>query len=288
MAIDYDRLMARHFAPVEATYTRRDTMLYALGLGYGADPMDGEQLRFVYEDHLQAVPSMGAVLATPGFWAREPDTGIDWKMVVHGEQGLVLHRPLPVTGTVVGQTRIDAIVDKGAGRGALGYTTKELRDKATGELLCESKSTAFWRGDGGFGGPTGPTPAPHRLPERASDAALEIATAAGQALLYRLNGDYNPLHADPAVATAAGFARPILHGLCTYGIACRSILRLACGNDAARLKRMNARFTAPVTPGETIRTEIWDDGGGRLSFRATVVERDRVVLGNGYAEVASG
>jgi acyl dehydratase len=142
------------------------------------------------------------------------------------------------------------------------------------------------RGDGGFGGPTGPTPAPHALPERAPDAALDMATLPQAALIYRLSGDMNPLHADPKVAAAAGFPRPILHGLCSFGIAGRAVLKLAAGNDPARLTHMQVRFTAPALPGETIRTEIWR-GGESVSFRAHALEREAVILNNGMARIAA-
>jgi acyl dehydratase len=146
-------------------------------------------------------------------------------------------------------------------------------------------STTFLRGDGGFGGPSGPTPEPHRLPERQPDISVDLPTLPQAGLIYRLSGDYNPLHADPAVAAGAGFSRPILHGLCTFGVAGRAVLRACCDNDQRRLGSFRARFSAPVYPGETIRTEIWRDAQ-TISFRARVPERDIVVLGNGLATLA--
>jgi acyl dehydratase len=162
------------------------------------------------------------------------------------------------------------------------FTERSLTDKATGAPIATLSSTTVMRGDGGFGGPSGPTPEPHRLPARAPDAALDIATLPQAALIYRLSGDMNPLHADPKVAAAAGFARPIMHGLCSFGIAGRALVKLACGNDPGRLAHMQVRFTAPAYPGETIRTEIWRDGA-TVSFRARAVERDAVILSNGLA-----
>lgn len=285
MAIDYQTLKNWPFAPIEHAYAARDSILYALGLGFGADPMDRRQLDFVYEDGLKALPTMAVVLAYPGFWLKEPGTGVDWKKVLHGEQGLKVHEPLPAAGTVVGTTRIDALVDKGAGKGALLYSTREVRDKASGRLLAEVTSCGFLRGDGGFGGPAGATPRPQPIPERAPDAATEITTLPQAALLYRLSGDFNPLHADPDVAHAAGFERPILHGLCTYGVAGHALLKLVCDYDPARLKRMDVRFSAPVYPGETIRTEVWREAEGRFAFRCIAIERKIVVLNNGYAEL---
>jgi acyl dehydratase len=284
MPINYDKLMNWPFGDVEQTYTVRDTMLYALGLGLGADPLDEAQLRFVYEDGLQALPTMPVVLAGPGFWVKDPESGVDWVKVLHGEQGIQLHRPLPAAATVVGRTRITEIVDKGPDRGALIFSERTIRDKATGALLATTTSTTFARGDGGFGGPSRPTPEPHRLPERAPDAVCDLPTLPQAALVYRLSGDYNPLHADPKVAARAGFRAPILHGLCTLGVAGHAILRTQCGYDPARFRSLRLRFSAPVYPGETIRTEMWRDGDV-ISFRARVVERDAVVLNNGRVDV---
>ncbi len=284
MTINYEKLKAWQFPALEHHYTERDTILYALGLGFGANPLDEGQLAFVYEEKLKAVPTLAVVLAYPGFWARNPETGIDWRRVLHGEQGLVIHRPLPPAGAVVGRTRITEILDKGKDKGAILYSSRDVHDKATGDLLCTVSGCAVLRGDGGFGGPTGPQPAPHPTPERAPDLSLDLPTLPQAALIYRLSGDYNPLHADPKVAAAAGFPRPILHGLCTYGIAGHALLNLLCDYNPTRLRRMDCRFTAPVFPGETLRTEIWREGNNQFAFRCRVVERDRVVLNNGMAE----
>ena len=212
----------------------------------------------------------------------DPAVGVDWKKLLHGEQGFVLHRPIPAQGEVIGRSRIVEIVDKGKDRGALAFIERTITDAATGETIATLNSTSFLRGDGGFGGPTGPTPAPHKLPERAPDNVCDLATLPQQALIYRLSGDYNPLHADPEVATHAGFKQPILHGLCSLGVAGHAILKVACGYDPARLRSLKLRFSSPVYPGETIRTEMWIDGKD-VSFRARVVERDIVVLDNGLA-----
>lgn len=284
MAIDYQRLKNWPFPEIEHRYEAKDTILYALGLGLGADPVDAHQLRFVYEDGLKALPTMAAVLAYPGFWAKNPETGIDWKKVLHGEMGFVIHKPLPPSATVVGRTFIEEIIDKGEGKGALLYSRRDVRDNETGDLLASLSSTSFLRGNGGFGGPSGPTRPVHQLPERAPDLTCDLATLPQAALIYRLSGDYNPLHADPGIAKAAGFPRPILHGLCTFGVAGHALLRSLCDYDPARLKRMEVRFSSPVYPGETIRTEIWREGAGRAAFRCRIVERDVVAINNGLAE----
>lgn len=286
MAIDRDRLMGWHFPDVVQTYSERDTMLYALGLGLGADPLDPKQLRFVYEKGLKALPSMAVTLGYPGFWLSNPETGADWKKLLHGEQGLRLMKPLPAAGTVVGRTRVLDVIDKGAGRGALVLTERQLFDQAAGDLLCSMTSTSFLRGDGGFGSPSGPAPAPHRVPEGPPDLEIASPTLPQAALIYRLSGDYNPLHADPAVAQSGGFDRPILHGLCTFGVAAHAVLQGLCDGEPEKLAALNVRFTSPVYPGETIVTQIWRGDGKVSSFRARVRERDLIALDNGRAELA--
>ena len=260
--------------------------LYNFSVGLGQDPMDEQQLDFLYEPRLKVMPSMPVVLASPGFWSRNPDTGIVWQQILHGEQGLVLHRPLPTEGEVVGRSRITGIVDRGEGKGALMYSEREIRDAKTGELLATATSTSFLRGNGGFGGPSRPgEAAASRARARARTSRFDLATRPEQALVYRLNSDLNPLHIDPAVAKQAGFPRPILHGLCTFGTVCHALLRSLCGYDTARFGRMDLRFSSPVFPGETIRTEIWKEDGG-AAFRARVVERDKVVVSNGLFRYA--
>ena len=288
MAIHPDKLFNWPFKEVEQTYTVRDSIIYALGLGFGADPLDEGQLNFTFEERdFKAVPTMAAVLCTPGFWVRDPGSGVDWKKVLHGEQAIELHRPLPPKATIKARSRITDIIDKGKGKGALFFAERTLVDGATDEPLATLKSTTFARGDGGFGGPSGPQPEPHVLPHREPDEVCDLPTLPQAALIYRLSGDPNPLHADPQVAAAAGFDRPILHGLCTLGIAGHAILKTYCDYDTARFKSLKLRFSSPVFPGETIRTEMWRDGKN-VSFRAKVVERDIVVLNNGLSVVSDG
>lgn len=284
MPIVYDKLMATEIAPAEQAYEAKDCMLYALGVGLGHDPMNEEELAFVYEKNLKVLPTMATVLGHTGSLARNPDTGINWIMVVNGEQGFTLHRPLAGHGVVVGRTRIVDVIDKGVGKGALLLTERRITDKPSGELIATVTQTIFCRGDGGFGGPPRRTPAPHPIPIRAPDAVCDLGTRPEMALIYRLSGDYNPLHADPQVAQAAGFARPILHGLGTFGVSGHAMLKAMCGYDPARLVAFSGRFSAPVFPGETIRTEMWRDGAV-VSFRARVMERDVVAINHGRAEV---
>ncbi len=294
MALDYHRLKSWPFADVEQAYGWKDSALYALGVGYGHDPLDERQLRFVYEDRMQAAPTMPVVLAGPGFWVKDPQSGVDWVRVLHGEQSLTLHRPLPVEGTVIGRTAVVGVIDKGREKGAILHQRRTLRDKASGELLATIEHLTFARGNGGFSelannGPAGgdpPPPAKPATPETAPDLVCDLPTMPQSALLYRLCADLNPLHADPAVARAAGFERPILHGLASFGVAGHAILRTCCDYDASRLKSIGLRFSGPVFPGETIRTEIWRSGA-RVQFRARVLERDAIVLSHGVAELAA-
>ncbi|HEY6870269.1 MAG TPA: MaoC/PaaZ C-terminal domain-containing protein [Novosphingobium sp.] len=287
MAIAYDRLMARAFPEIVHRYDWRDSVLYALGLGLGADPLAAGELRFVYEKNLQAMPTMAVVLGHPGFWISEPDAGLDFRKIVHGEQSLVIHAPLAPAATLVARNSVDEIIDKGEGRGALLRVRRDLFDQATGALQSTQVMSMFCRGDGGFGGPTSGRPqAEVTIPERRPDFTVVRPTLPQAALIYRLSGDYNPLHADPEVARAAGFERPIFHGLGTYGIACHALLTACADGEAGTLRELGCRFTAPFLPGESLRTEIWQDGGA-WAFRCTAVERDKVVLDRGRAVFAA-
>jgi acyl dehydratase len=279
MPIDYAALKAFDIPEVRQRVSANDVMLYALSIGLGQDPMDAAQLDYVTEKRLRAMPAMANVLGYAGFWLADPRTGVDAVKLVHGEQSMTIHATLPTEGMVIGKTRVTEIIDKGAGKGALLYSSRDIHD-AGGKLLATIDGTTFLRADGGFGGPSGPVKAPHPLPDRAPDAVLDLATRPEQALLYRLNGDMNPLHSDPELAGRAGFPQPILHGLCSFGVIAHALLKSLCAYDAEKFGRMDLRFTAPVFPGETIRTEIFHEPGG-AAFRARVVERDIIVANNG-------
>lgn len=286
--LNWKEVLDWKFAQVEQRYSARDAILYALGLGYGHDPLDEAGLRYLFEEHpqgLAVVPSLAVVLGGPGAWMRDPRTGIDWVRSLHGEQGLVMHAPLPAEATVIGRNRVTGIIDKGPGKGALLKMERDIVDATTGRLLAVRTSTSFLRGDGGCGAPGAGAARPEPLPARAADARIAIGTRPEQALLYRLSGDYNPVHASPAVARKAGFERPILHGLCTFGIACRALVQEACGGEAHRLVSMNGRFSASVYPGETQTVELWNEGGGRIRFRTRIDARDLTALDFGEAVV---
>ena len=284
MAIDYKKLLAHDIPEVEQQLTKRDTILYALGVGLGADPVDASQLRFVYEKELQALPTMAIILGYPGPWHAQGVFGITRSHVVHGEQGFRILKPLPVEGDITGKTRITGVVDKGKDKGALVMTECAVREKASGDVVCTLTSTTFCRADGGFGGPDGPVKEPHPVPAAPAQHVCDLPTLPQAALIYRLSGDYNPLHADPAYAAKAGFKMPILHGRATFSMAGHAILKTLCGYDPARFVAMEGRFSSPVYPGETIRTEMWRDGNV-VSFRATVPARGATVLNNGRAEI---
>ena len=285
MPIVYEKLLALKIPEVEHSFGLKDCILYALGLGLGQDPLNEDELAFVYEKNLKALPTFALVQGYSPYWLRNPDSGVNWTKVVHGEQGLTLHKPVMAQGTVIGRTRIVEVIDKGEGKGALVFSERTVTDKASGALLATLTQTTFCRADGGFGGPPREAPAPHPIPERAPDITCDLPTRPEMALIYRLSGDVNPLHAEPEFAKAAGFPRPILHGLATFGVAGHALLKSLCGYDPARLAAMTGRFSAPVYPGETIRTEIWRDGKV-ASFRARVLERDVVAVNNGRADIA--
>jgi acyl dehydratase len=286
MAINYEKLVNWSIPEAEQRLTKRDTILYALGVGLGFDPCDAGQLRFVYEEGLLALPTMSIVLGYPGPWHANPELGITRSHVVHGEQGFRIMRPLPVEGDLVGKTRISGVADKGKDKGALLMTESTVRERSSGDVVCTLTSTTFCRADGGFGGPDGPVRVPHALPATKPQHVCDLPTLPQAALIYRLSGDYNPLHADPAYAGKAGFKMPILHGRCTFGIAGHALLKTMCGYDPSRLVAMEGRFSSPVYPGETIRTEMWRDGN-IVSFRSTVPARGVTVLNNGRAEITS-
>jgi acyl dehydratase len=286
MPLNLDKLLSIKIPAVEQSYGPKDCILYALGLGLGQDPTDANELQFVYEKNLKALPTWPLKQGYAPYWLRDGDYGLTFSHAVHGEQGIVLHAPVMTEGQVIGQERVVDVVDKGEGKGALIYSKRTIVDKASGRLLATLMQTTFCRADGGFGGPrerkdAGPR---HLIPERAPDIVCDLPTRPEMALIYRLSGDINPLHADPEFAKAAGFPRPILHGLATMGLAGHALLKTVCGYDPARLTAMSVRFTAPVFPGETIRTEIWRDGGV-ISFRARVMERNVVAIDSGRAEI---
>jgi acyl dehydratase len=281
-------VIERRFEPDLQHFDWRDAALYALGLGMGSDPLDEDELLYVYEGREQrAVPSQCMTLGWPAFWQDDPATGIDWVNILHGEERFELHRPLPLEAAIRATHRIDAVVDKGVGRGALIHFETELVNADTGDALASLRATQFLRNDGGCGNHGAPPPTVGPLSDGVAPSAVaEYRTIPQAALLYRLvSRDYMPIHADPAVARQAGFERPISHGLNTMGLACRAILKHFSPQAPERLRSMFVRFVQPAYPGETIRVELFDEGGGRLRFRARAVERNALVLDRGECQL---
>ena len=281
MPIDYPAVLDLKDETRRFVWTDRDSMLYALAIGMGGDPVNGDELPFVYEKQLKAVPTLATVIAW-GAGVGPERIGLDRSRTLHGEESTSWHAPLPPAGEVIADSRVVAVYDKGD-KGAVVERETVLRDAVTGEPLVTLRRTAFARADGGFGGPTD-GPSPHELPTRAPDAVREFATRRDQALLYRLCGDRNPLHADPEMARAAGFGTPILHGLCTYGICCRAVLAAYCDFEPSRLQSLAVRFSAPVVPGDTITVRLWQDAE-TISFDASVTARGVTVIKNGKAQI---
>lgn len=285
MPITLEALMAQRQDRVSYAYTDRDTMLYALAVGMGHDPLDERELDYVYErrERLRMVPSQAVTVARHNLIY---ECGLRVEKMLHGEQVLTLHRPMPVAATLVADHRVTNVIDKGPERGLLIETDSRV-SLADGTPLFDLYNLYFARGDGGIGSSGGTPRAPYAMPQRAPDLVRSTQTEPRQALLYRLTGDRNVIHADPAIARAMGFARPILHGSCTLGIACREVLAGVCDYDAARIRDFGTRFTSVVYPGERIDTEIWVDGE-QVSFRCRVPARDAVVLDHGRCRIAAG
>lgn len=283
MALVHDKLMSLKRIGDRFSYTDRETMLYAIGIGMGRDPYDENELAFTFEKtKLKTVASMATVIQ------RVPllkDCGYDYSKVVHGEQRLTLHKPLEPEGEVLVDSRVTGAYDKGPGKGAIIYTETAARDAKTNLPLYTLVSTTFARGDGGYGGPNGQGPEPHKLPDRKPDLTAAAETRTDQALLYRLCGDRNPLHADPELAKRVGFPVPILHGLCTYGTACRTVLKEVAKYDHTKIRGFDVRFSSPVYPGETVLTDMWIDGKV-VSFRCRLKEREVTVINNGKCTLA--
>jgi acyl dehydratase len=280
--VTYEKLMSLRSENVPYRYEERDTLLYAVSIGMGRDPLNRSELNFVFEGNpLRVVPTQAVVVARQRLiW----DVGLNVNKFLHGEQKLALHRPMPIAADLLADAWVSEVYDKGAGKGSIIELEGVVRDAADDQPLFSWSSLIFARGDGGIGGSTRKAPAPHAIPDRAPDIVKRAETRRDQPLLYRLNGDRNLVHVDPDFAARAGFPTPILHGACTYAIACREVLAEVVNYDHTRLKTCDVRFTAPVFPGETIETEIWVEAG-HVAYRARVVERDLRVLDHGRCEL---
>ncbi|AEC21216.1 MaoC-like dehydratase [Pusillimonas sp. T7-7] len=281
MAIDYDKALALDIPGIQYTYNEKDTILYALGIGFGDDPLNERQLAYVYENQLQAFPTMAVIQGFVSF--RDLDLGIDYARIVHAGQELTIHKPLPVAATVFAKTTIREIIDRGQ-KGAMVYLDRAIYD-TDGALLADVMMSVLCRADGGFGGPVTELPQPQAVPDRAPDTFCELTTTPQQALIYRLSGDVNPLHVDPEAARKAGFDKPILHGLATFGLVARGFVDASCAGDGGRLKSLAGRFSAPVFPGETVHVEVWKEEDC-FSLRASVMQRNSIIFNNGRATIS--
>jgi acyl dehydratase len=281
MALNYERIMAHRYPEIAVDYGARECILYALGIGLGMHPVEPGELKFVYERAgLEAFPTMAVVLGWPGRM-RDPAFGVDERLVVAGDLKVVLHRPLEPQARLTSRPRIKEVIDKGPGNAAIILNMRELFG-ADGRPVATVESSTFARKHGGFGGKVTEAPAPPAVPQTPPEQICDLPTPPNLALLYRLNGDENPLHADPERARVAGFERPILHGAASFGVAAHAVLRTVADYSARRLAGIEARFSKPVFPGDTIRTEIWRRGD-RVSFQCRVPGRDGIVLSNGLA-----
>ena len=277
MPIDLDVALGAELEPVEFSWNSSDVQLYQLALGAGRDPMDAHELRYLTDGHPQVLPTFSSVAAS--FHMTEPPTvsfpGIEIELsrVLHASEAVSVPAPLPPSGSARATTRITDIWDKGKAAVIWNETTVTAPD---GTVLWRTKRSIFARGEGGFGGDRGPS-SPAAAPDRAPDFEIDIPVLPQQALLYRLCGDRNPLHSDPDFAAAAGFPRPILHGLCTYGMTCKALVDTVLEADTTRVASYGARFAGVVFPGETLRASVWNEGE-RYTGVVTVPARDNAAV----------
>lgn len=277
MAIQAETLLAHSFPELRQSYTERDAILYALGVGLGADPMDERDLDYLIETRLKVLPTFAATLASPGMWIRDPQFGIDFRKLVVSSQEAEFHVPLPPAAEVKATPRVASLYDRGEGRGALLTVERAVRDAANDTHYATVRQTLLLRGDGGFDGTPAPKTDVAGVPDRAPDAREVVRISPRAALIYRLSGDLNPLHADPAFAKAAGFSQPILHGLASYAIAGNAIMRATGGS----ISRLSCRFAGVVLPGSEMVVSIWRDGDD-IIFEAHVGQQR--VLDQGRAK----
>lgn len=279
MPIDYERALGAEIPGDTYSWTDEDVILYNLGVGAGDPPTDPRELRYAYEGDLQAVPTFGTIPPFGIMMSLGGVEGVDINLaqILHGEQEMVVHGPIPTAGTVIQTGKVVNIYDKGKGALAVIEIVSVL--EKTGEPLFSNRSSIYIRGEGGFGGDPGPS-AGFTPPDRAADHVVETTTLPQQALLYRMaSGDKNPLHADPGFAAFAGYTQPILHGLCTYGIVAKVVVDHALDGNPGRFGSYKARFTGHVFPGETLVTRIWEEED-HVIVSAETLERGTTVLAN--------
>jgi acyl dehydratase len=278
MPIDPKLASNATFEKTSASWDEDDVILYHLGIGAGAGkPVDPKELEYTYERNLKVLPSVAVVpvFSALGHLGAIPGVSINFALVLHGEQDIEIHRPIPTAAKIETTGRVAGLYDKGKAALIVLEVASKLE---SGEPLFTNRFSIFARGEGGFGGDSGPKPG-NEAPSRAPDAVVESSTVSHQALLYRLSGDKNPLHADPDFAKMGGFDTPILHGLCSYGVVCKAVVDRLCEGDVGRVARYQARFAGVVYPGETIVTSMWKENG-KIILAAKTKERDTPVIGN--------
>jgi acyl dehydratase len=280
MPIDLGQAVGAELTGTTFTWSDEDVILYHLGIGAGVPPTDPDELRYVYEGDLRVLPTYVSIPQFPVMMSMgfAPGFDIDLAMILHGEHEIVIHETIPSSGTVTQTGRVTDVFDKGKGALAVVEVVSVL--EKTGQPLFTNRARIFIRGEGGFGGDSGPSTA-EPIPERDPDYVVESTTMPQQALLYRMaSGDKNPLHVDPGFAALAGFDRPILHGLCTYGIVAKAAVDRAVESGPEVVASFRARFSGVVYPGEKLITRIWEEGD-HLAITAEVEERAASVLSNG-------
>src|SRR5262245_58020583 len=284
MPIDPNKARGARLPDGRSSYDRDDVILYHLGLGAGVPATSPSELQYTYEKNLKVLPSFAVIpsFSSMGGIGNVPGLQFNWAMLLHGEQEVRLHRPLPVEAKLKTSAHVPEIYDKG--KAALVILETEARDEATGQPLWTNRYSMFIRGEGGFGGDSGPKVG-NEAPARAPDGVVERKTLPQQALIYRLSGDKNPLHADPEFAKLGGFDTPILHGLCSYGIVCKAIVDDVLGGDVSPVARYQARFAGVAFPGETYRISYWKDGAKRILLEAASAERNAKIISNAVIEL---
>jgi len=282
MAFDPQRLLDWDFGEQRHTYDARDAILYALGVGLPITPGESDDLNYLVEDRLRVLPSFAVTLATPGMWPKRPELGIDWVKVLHMAHAARFVTPLRAQADVVSRAKITELYDRGADKGAVCVLQRQVRDAKDGTLYCTIDQTVAMRGNGGFGGASMPKVERPQMPDRAPDYTETVQTSPRAALVYRLSGDTNPLHVDYDVARKAGYDRPILHGLASYGTACAVVLRAFCGGDPARMKSLDLRFAGVVMPGDVLDFACWKEGS-RVLFE--VKAAGRKIIDQGVSEI---
>lgn len=271
MTIRPDALLHHVFDEKRQHYDARDAILYALGIGLGADPCDPEQLAFLDERALSVLPTFAVTLGSPGMWISRPEFGVDVVRLVHAEQRAWFEQPLPPVGDIIADARVISLTDRGEGKGGVLVLERHIRDSDSGALWCRLHQTLLLRGNGGFGGPPAPMQ-PSIIPDAPAPLNALFPTSQRAALIYRLSGDWNPLHLDPSIAGKAGFPKPILHGLASYGIAGWAVSR-AAKRDVTAITELGCRFSGIVLPGDVLNFHIWPQGDHSAVFQAYVGDR---------------